>query len=142
MIYASVDELLATAREGLTRLRPAEAAAAVADGALLVDIRPAWQRESDGEIPGALIVERNHLEWRLHPGSGASLPVAVEGQRWILYCTEGYTSSLAARSLLDLGLHAADLEGGIEAWRSAGFAVRPGPTPIEQVVPTATVESA
>jgi len=133
--YRDVEELLAAARDGLRRLTPAQAAAEVKDGAVLVDIRPAWQREADGEIPGALIVERNHLEWRLHPGSGANLPVAIEGQRWIVYCTEGYTSSLAARSLLDLGLDACDLEGGIAAWREAGHQVVAGPSPIEQFVP-------
>lgn len=135
MTHAGVDDLLAAARRGLTRLAPASARDAVAEGALLVDIRPAWQREQDGEIPGALVVERNHLEWRLHPTSGASLPSATAEQRWIVYCTEGYTSSLAARSLLDIGLDASDLDGGIVAWRAAGLPVRLGVTPIEQFVP-------
>ncbi|WP_017934762.1 rhodanese-like domain-containing protein [Nocardioides sp. Iso805N] len=133
--YRTVDELLQAARGGITRLQPAAAAEAVEQGALIVDIRPAWQREADGEVPGAFIVERNHLEWRLHPASDARLPQAVAGQRWIVMCTEGYTSSLAAASLASLGIPAADIEGGIKGWEAAGLPVVPGPTPVEQVVP-------
>jgi rhodanese-related sulfurtransferase len=132
--YASVDELLASARRSVERLEPLEAYARVASGALIVDIRPAWQRESDGEIPGSVIVERNHLEWRLHPESGASLPLAQDGQEWIVVCTEGYTSSLAASTLLSIGLRAHDIVGGIHAWRDAGLPVVAGPTPVEHVV--------
>jgi rhodanese-related sulfurtransferase len=132
--YGSVDELLASARVTLTRLDPHEAYARVAAGALIVDIRPAWQRESDGEIPGSVVVERNHLEWRLHPESGASLPWAQAGQEWIVVCTEGYTSSLAASALVSLGLPASDIVGGIHAWRAAGLPVISGPSPIEQIV--------
>ncbi len=62
----------------------------MAAGSLIVDIRPGGQRESDGEIPGFVIVERNHLGWRLHPASGAGLPQARDGQEWIVVCTEGY----------------------------------------------------
>jgi len=133
--FDSVDDLLTHARRSIRRHPPAEAARLVAEGALLVDIRPAWQRTEDGEIPGALVVERNHLEWRLHPGSGAALPQATRDQAWIVYCTEGYTSSLAAASLVSLGLRASDLEGGIHAWREAGLPVVAGGTPVEQVVP-------
>jgi rhodanese-related sulfurtransferase len=132
--YASVDELLASARASLARLQPLEAYAHVASGALIVDIRPTWQRESNGEIAGSVIVERNHLEWRLHPESGASLPQAQAGQEWIVVCTEGYTSSLAASALVSLGLPASDIVGGIRAWRDAGLPVVPGPTPVESVV--------
>ena len=132
--YGSVDELLASARIALTRLEPLEAYARVAAGALIVDIRPAWQRESDGEIPGSVVIERNHLEWRLHPESGASLPWARAGQEWIVVCTEGYTSSLAASALVSLGLPAGDIVGGIHAWRAAGLPVISGPSPIEQIV--------
>jgi rhodanese-related sulfurtransferase len=132
--YASVDELLAAARESIERLEPSEAYARTSAGALVVDIRPAWQRETDGEIPGSVIVERNHLEWRLHPGSGAGLPQARDGQEWIVVCTEGYTSSLAASALVSLGLPASDIVGGIHAWRAAGLPVAAGPTPVEQVV--------
>jgi rhodanese-related sulfurtransferase len=132
--FADVEEMLRAARDGLTRLTPHEAASAVRAGALIVDIRPEWQRRADGEIPGSLIVERNHLEWRLHPSSQARLPHADTPRRWIVVCTEGYTSSLAARSLLSLGLDAADIEGGIMAWRDAGLATVAGPTAIEHIV--------
>ena len=133
--FASVDELLEVARGGLDRISPRTAHARVATGAIIVDIRPAWQRELDGEIPGSIIVERNHLEWRLHPRSGANLPVATEGQEWIVVCTEGYTSSLAAAALVSLGLPAHDIVGGIHAWRAEGLPVVAGPTPVEHRVP-------
>jgi rhodanese-related sulfurtransferase/predicted metal-dependent enzyme (double-stranded beta helix superfamily) len=132
--FGSVDEMLATARSGLTRLSPYDAAQAVRDGAQLVDIRPEWQRRADGEIPGAVVVERNHLEWRLHPASDARLPWATAGTRWVVYCTEGYTSSLAAASLVSLGLDASDVVGGIHAWRAAGLPTVPGGTPVEGLV--------
>jgi rhodanese-related sulfurtransferase len=136
--YGSVDELLESARGALDRISPRTAFERVARGALIVDIRPAWQRELDGEIPGSIIVERNHLEWRLHPRSGANLPVATEGQEWIVVCTEGYTSSLAAAALVSLGLPASDIVGGLHAWRAAGLPVVPGPTPVEhRVLPSA-----
>lgn len=133
--YGSVDELLASARRDISRLTPREAYARTLAGALVVDIRPAWQRESDGEIPGSYVVERNHLEWRLHPGSGASLAVAGPDQEWIVVCTEGYTSSLAAYALQTLGLPVSDIAGGLHAWRAAGLPVVAGPTPVEQRVP-------
>jgi rhodanese-related sulfurtransferase len=132
--FSSLEEMLGAAREALTRLTPEQADRAVADGAQLVDIRPEWQRRADGEIPGAVVVERNHLEWRLHPHSDARLPLAAAGRRWIVYCTEGYTSSLAAASLVSLGLDATDVIGGIQAWREAGLPTVAGPTPVEQVV--------
>jgi rhodanese-related sulfurtransferase len=132
--FRSVDELLAAARAGLRRLPPAEAAAAVAAGARLVDIRPAWQRAAEGEIEGALIVERNHLEWRLHPNSESRLPAAGSGQRWIVVCSEGYTSSLAAAALRSLGIDATDLVGGVQQWRADGLPVRRGLTRAGQVV--------
>lgn len=117
----SIDEILASARERLTRVTPAE----VPDGAVLVDIRPAAQRAAEGEIPGALIVERNVLEWRFDPRSDARLPIA---DRYdlpvVVFCSEGYTSSLAAAALQDLGLHlATDLTGGFQAWKRAGLPV-------------------
>jgi rhodanese-related sulfurtransferase len=119
--FGSVEELLADARSRLNRLSPQEVAVALTQGARLVDIRPAWQRGLEGEIPGAVVVERNHLEWRLHPGSESRLPLAVPGQRWIVMCSEGYTSSLAAASLRSLGIPATDLIGGIAAWIQAGL---------------------
>jgi len=132
--FASVDALLDAAREQLVRVTPADAHARVAAGAVIVDIRPAWQRAADGEIPGSVVVERNHLEWRLHPGSGASLPFASAEQEWIVVCTEGYTSSLAAASLRSLGMDATDIVGGIHAWRRAGLLTTEGPTAVEHVV--------
>jgi rhodanese-related sulfurtransferase len=95
---------------------------------LLVDIRPAWQRADEGEIPGALLIERNHLEWRLDPSTDAGIPEAVDHDvEFIVVCSEGYSSSLAAANLHDLGLHrATDLIGGFVAWRAAGFPVLDG----------------
>jgi rhodanese-related sulfurtransferase len=121
MTFSSVDELLADARSRLERLNPQDAAAAVEDGVLLVDIRPQWQRVGSGEIPGALVVERNHLEWRLHPRSDARVDAAVDGQRWVVVCEEGYTSSLAADALNSIGVPATDVVGGFRAWAAAGL---------------------
>ena len=122
-----ITEILAAARSRLTRLGPLETQAAVSRGALLVDIRPAAQRAEFGEIPGALIIERNVLEWRLDPRSDARLPVADRYDlEVIVTCQEGYTSSLAAASLQDLGLHrATDLAGGFAAWKAAGLPTSP-----------------
>ena len=133
--YASVDDMLAAARSRLTRIDPIGACRAVTDGAWMIDIRPREQRIREGEIPGALIIERNHLEWRLHPTSSARLPVAAPGQRWVIFCSEGYTSSLAAEALCSLGLDATDLDGGFHAWQAAGLPTVPGGTPAEQTSP-------
>ncbi|GAA2079460.1 rhodanese-like domain-containing protein [Actinomadura alba] len=121
----TIDELLAAARARLRRLQPAEAAAASSDGAWLVDTRPQFQRRAGGEIPGAILIERNHLEWRLDPASASRIPEATDhGVRWIVVCEEGYSSSLAAAALQDLGLrNATDLIGGFLAWKSAGLPV-------------------
>ena len=99
-----------------------------AAGALVVDIRPIEQRRRDGELPGALVVGRNVLEWRLDPSSPYRLPIADDpARRIVLVCHEGYSSSLAAHTLQRLGLpHATDLRGGYQAWLEAG---RPGPLP-------------
>jgi rhodanese-related sulfurtransferase len=123
----SIDEILAAARRRLRRLGPIEAHEAVRNGALLVDIRPQAQRRSEGEVPGALIVERNVLEWRFDPRSEARLPQAAGYDvRVIVMCSQGYTSSLAAASLQDLGLRrATDLAGGFLAWTRAGLPVKP-----------------
>lgn len=123
----TIDEVLAAARARLTRLSPAEAQRAVESGAILVDIRPQAQRQAEGEIPGAVIIERNVLEWRFDPASAARLPMASYDLQIIIFCSESYTSSLAAACLLDLGLHrATDLEGGFRAWQAAGLPVSPG----------------
>ena len=121
----TIDELLAAARARLDRVGPEQARTAVQAGALLVDIRPAAQRAAEGEVPGALIIERNVLEWRLDPASDARLPQAGRYDLpVIVMCSEGYTSSLAASSLHDLGLTAAtDLAGGFRAWVAAGLPV-------------------
>ena len=93
----SIDEMLAAARARLVRLTPRQAFVEVSDGGVLIDIRPAAQRAGKGEIPGSTIVERNHLEWRLDPGSEARLPwVTGYDHRIIVFCVDGYTSSLAA----------------------------------------------
>ena len=114
----TVDDLLTAARARLDRPDPRRAAELVAGGAHLVDIRPGWQREQEGELPEAMLIERNHLEWRLDPTSDARIPEAVDHDvTWIVVCSEGYSSSLAAASLQDLGLrNATDLDGGYRAW--------------------------
>lgn len=117
-----IDEVLKAARGRLRRLDPRDVPAAVARGAVLVDIRPQAQREREGELPGALVIERNVLEWRCDPTGDARLPQAVGNEvEWVVLCSEGYTSSLAAASLLDLGLHrATDVVGGYRALREQG----------------------
>jgi rhodanese-related sulfurtransferase len=119
----TIDDLLAEARERIERVTPLEAAARIADGAYLVDIRPAAQRHREGEVPGSLIVERNVLEWRFDPASDARLPEATGYDvDVIVLCSEGYTSSLAADALRTLGLHrATDVIGGFLAWATAGL---------------------
>jgi len=121
-----IDELLERVRAGYVRVSPQEAWAAAAEGALLVDIRYAELRERDGLIPGALVIERNELEWRLDPRGSHRVPEAVDhGLRVVVICNEGYASSLAAESLHRLGLYrATDLDGGFQAWRAAGFPVQ------------------
>ncbi len=111
-----IDEILAAARARLRRLGPEAVAAALSRGAILVDIRPAAQRAEYGEIPGAVIIERNVLEWRLDPRSEARLPFADSYDiEVIVTCQEGYTSSLAAVALQDLGLRrATDLDALVE----------------------------
>ncbi|WP_052868950.1 rhodanese-like domain-containing protein [Streptomyces niger] len=128
---SAIDELLAQARTELARVEPHEAAAVQRAGGLLVDIRYAALRERDGTIPGALIVERNELEWRLDPTGDHRAPEATgRDLRIVVVCNEGYASSLAAVSLRRLGLsHATDLTGGFQAWRAAGLPVIPPPEP-------------
>ncbi|MFE2944979.1 rhodanese-like domain-containing protein [Streptomyces sp. NPDC059255] len=122
---AGIDELLEKVRADLDRLEPREAFEAAADGALLVDIRYAALRERDGLIPGALVVERNELEWRLDPRGSHRAPEATSHElRVVVVCNEGYASSLAAVSLRQLGLHrATDLVGGFQAWKAEGLPV-------------------
>jgi len=125
----TVDQLLEEARRRLDRLTPAEAFRAARDGALLVDIRSEPQRARDGAIPGARFVPRNVLEWRLDPSSPwRDKALARPEALIVVICNEGYQSSLAAGTLHDLGLsRVTDVEGGFQAWRSAGLPVAPTP---------------
>jgi rhodanese-related sulfurtransferase len=122
----SIEHVLSAARARLRRLSPDEANEAVTKTeAILVDIRPEGQREAEGSIPGAFIVERNVLEWRFDPACSARLPVATgHDLQVIVFCSEGYASSLAAAALQDLGLwRATDLVGGFHAWRASGLPI-------------------
>ena len=116
---ARIDALLAAARRGLDRVHPADLAAEVSRGALVVDTRPVEQRTLDGHLPGAVVLDRNVLEWRLDPTSPHRIPEMTDPhRRVILVCNEGYSSSLAAATLQMLGLHrATDLVGGFQAWQ-------------------------
>jgi rhodanese-related sulfurtransferase len=123
-----IDELLERVRSDLDRVEAADAYdAAQAGEALLVDIRYAALRDRDGLIPGALVIERNELEWRLDPQGSHRAPEATSHDlRVVVICNEGYASSLAAASLRQLGLRrATDLVGGFQAWRAAGLPVTP-----------------
>jgi rhodanese-related sulfurtransferase len=138
MTGSAVEAFLAAAREDLDRLTPSEVAElrdGEADGhdvapLLLIDIRPLANRAAEGEIPGAVPVERIHLEWRLAPDSPWRIPQLTSGSRVVVFCNEGYASSLAARDLQRLGLaRATDLVGGFRAWSAAGLPVVPGGSP-------------
>ncbi|HZC91687.1 MAG TPA: rhodanese-like domain-containing protein [Mycobacterium sp.] len=120
-----IDQVLEAARTRLRRLPADDVPAALRRGALLVDIRPQAQRTREGEVPDdlkALVIERNVLEWRCDPTSDARLPEAVSDDvHWVVLCSEGYTSSLAAAALQDIGLHrATDVIGGYHALAAAG----------------------
>ena len=123
MTHSTIDRMLEDARAQLTRIYAFELPEAVARGALLVDIRPQAQRVKEGTLPGALVIERNVLEWRLDPTSSARLALAADHDvEWIVVCSEGFTSSLAAASLRQLGLRrATDLVGGYQSIRAAGL---------------------
>jgi rhodanese-related sulfurtransferase len=118
----SIDQLLAEARSRLVRLSPHEAYGAQQAGAVLIDIRPEASRKAEGRLPGAVVIERTVLEWRLDPASDARLPFASYDLHLVIVCNEGYSSSLAADTLQDLGLHrATDMDGGYRAWKAAGL---------------------
>jgi len=129
----AIDEMVEQARSTFDRVTARQAWAELHAGAILVDIRPEFQRRADGEIPGAVVIERVHLEWRCDPTSVGRVPEATDHDvRWIVCCDEGYSSSLAAASLQALGLRrATDVVDGFRAWLSAGLPVtRPAiPTP-------------
>ncbi|GAB3569273.1 rhodanese-like domain-containing protein [Arthrobacter alkaliphilus] len=116
----TIDELLLESRAGLERVHPADLEREMSAGALVVDTRPAEQRERDGDLPGAVVIDRNVLEWRLDPSSPHHLPFAGDPtRRIVIVCNEGYSSSLAAHTLQRLGLpRATDLIGGFQAWRA------------------------
>ena len=122
MPTSRIDRVLDDARARLRRLPASEVPAALDRGAILLDIRPQAQRAHEGHVPAALVIERNVLEWRCDPTSDARLPQAVDDDvEWVVLCSQGYTSSLAAASLLDLGLHrATDVVGGYHALKADG----------------------
>jgi rhodanese-related sulfurtransferase len=120
-LTSRIDRVLDDARARLTRMSAQDVPAALDRGAILVDIRPQAQRDREGDVPAALVIERNVLEWRCDPTSDARLPQAVNDDvEWVVLCSEGYTSSLAAAALLDLGLHrATDVVGGYHALKAS-----------------------
>ncbi len=115
---AAIDAMLREARRDLDRVDPANLAAEVGNGALVVDTRPSEQRQRDGELPGAVVIDRNVLEWRLDPTCRHHIPEVTDlDVRIVVVCNQGYSSSLAAATLRLLGLHrATDLRGGFQAW--------------------------
>lgn len=123
----TADDLVARARQRIRRVGPHELDAIRAEGGLVIDIRPAAQRAEQGVLPGAIVVERNVLEWRVDPGGEHRLPeVSGHNQRVVIVCSAGYASSLAAASLAELGYSwVADLVGGFQAWRG-WFTTSPG----------------
>ncbi|MEU9508251.1 rhodanese-like domain-containing protein [Micromonospora sp. NPDC048170] len=127
-----VDALLEQARAGVLRLTPHQTVEAVRTGALLVDTRTAGQRREQGDLPGAIVIDRTVLEWRLDPASAWRIPEATGyDQRLVIVCCQGYSSSLAVASLRALGLrHATDMIGGVQAWREAGLPMSDRPADI------------
>jgi rhodanese-related sulfurtransferase len=124
-VSPSADDLVAEARQRIGRTAPDQLGSIAAAGGLVVDIRPVEQRDLEGELPGAIVIERNVLEWRLDPHGGHRLPDVTDfDQPVVIVCSAGYASSLAADSLRALGFrHATDLDGGYQAWlewRGAG----------------------
>jgi rhodanese-related sulfurtransferase len=129
-----VDAALARSRTYLNRLTPLQTVAAAQQGALIVDTRTEQQRREQGELPGALVIDRTVLEWRLDPESGASIPEATDYDiEVVVVCRQGYSSSLAAASLRSIGLwRATDMVGGVEAWLEAGLPVTDGPADVRR----------
>jgi rhodanese-related sulfurtransferase len=129
-----VDRVLEEARRGVRRYSPQETEAARRRGALVVDTRTESQRAETGELPGALVIDRTVLEWRLDPASGSRIAEATGYDvEIVVVCRQGYSSSLAAESLRRLGLHrATDLDGGVEAWRAAGLPLHRDPADVRR----------
>ncbi len=117
--------MLAEARTRIVRLSPLEAQAS---GGLIVDTRSNDERERDGIVPGSVHVPLSVLEWRADQTSGHANPM-LAGRTLILLCAHGYSSSLAAARLVELGIDAGDVDGGFEAWRIAGLPVATAPDP-------------
>ncbi|GHJ14385.1 sulfurtransferase [Micromonospora sp. AKA38] len=132
MMCPGVDALLEQARAGLRRLTPHETVEAVRNGALLIDTRTETQRREEGELPGAIVIDRTVLEWRLDPASAWRIPEAIGYDREIVVvCRQGYSSSLAAASLQTLGLRqATDMIGGVQGWREAGLPMSDRPADV------------
>ena len=122
---ATVDQLLSSARARIRRHAPAD----IPPGAVLVDIRTADTRSRDGVIEGALHIPRTVLEWRVDPSSAWRSPYLQGTEQLVLVCDHGYSSSLAAATLVELGLEAGDVIGGFEAWVAAGLPVKPAGEP-------------
>lgn len=137
-VSTGIDQFLASAREGLTRVRPGDLEAARDRGAFVVDIRPSETRTVEGHIPGAVVIDRLVLEWRLDPTSGAAMTGGpTRDDLVIVVCNEGFASSLAARDLQWLGFpRATDLIGGFRAYAAAGGTVQTEPTRVATAVPT------
>jgi rhodanese-related sulfurtransferase len=127
-----VQEVLAASRLGVHRLTPRQTVEAVSRGALFVDTRTEAQRLQQGELPGALVIDRTVLEWRLEPACAYRIPEATgHDVEVVVACRQGYSSSLAAASLRSVGLHrATDLIGGVEAWLAAGLPLHSGPADV------------
>ncbi len=129
-----VDAVLAASRAGVRRMTPADVVEARARGALVVDTRTEAQRGRQGELPGAVVIDRTVLEWRLDPASDDRIPEATGYDlEVVVVCRQGYSSSLAAASLRAVGLHrATDLEGGVEAWIAAGLTMSRLPADVRE----------
>ena len=133
-VATGVGEVLTAARARLQRVTAEQAARAAAAGALLIDTRTEPQRAEQGEIAGAIVIDRTVLEWRLDPCSPWRIPeISSPDVQVIVLCRQGYSSSLAAASLQSIGLaHATDVIGGVEAWAAAGLAMHRGPADVRR----------
>ncbi len=118
MAVTNLDAFLENARSRIDRVEPQDLEKAVSGGALLIDIRPVENRSREGDMPGAMVIDRLVLEWRLAPSSDHRIVNLEPGQQVIVFCNEGYSSSLAAATLRELGVDGAtDLVGGYRAWK-------------------------
>ncbi|WP_051515673.1 rhodanese-like domain-containing protein [Candidatus Blastococcus massiliensis] len=134
VVHGGIDAVLAASRAGVRRLAPADLVEAAARGALVVDTRTEVQRRRQGELPGAVVIDRTVLEWRLDPRSPDRIPEATgDDLEIVVVCRQGYSSSLAAASLRAIGLHqATDLVGGVEVWIAAGLPTSQGPADVRE----------